>query len=56
MEEILRRTKTDPHALGKWRVNGALPEINAWYDAFSIKPSDSLYVEPSKEYPFGNVC
>jgi putative endopeptidase len=47
-EEILRRTKTDPHALGKWRVNGALPEINAWYDAFSIKPSDSLYVEPSK--------
>ncbi|MDR2650752.1 MAG: M13 family metallopeptidase [Prevotellaceae bacterium] len=35
-EEILRRTKSDPHALGKWRVNGQMPHIQAWYDAFSI--------------------
>ncbi len=24
-EEILRLTKLDPHSLGKWRVDGALP-------------------------------
>ncbi|MDR0755167.1 MAG: M13 family metallopeptidase [Prevotellaceae bacterium] len=35
-EEILRRTKSDPHALGKWRVNGQMPHIQAWYDAFNI--------------------
>ena len=29
-EEILQRTKSDPHSLGRWRVNGALPHINAW--------------------------
>ena len=26
-EEILRLTKLDPHSLGKWRVDGALPHI-----------------------------
>ncbi|MDR0420316.1 MAG: M13 family metallopeptidase [Prevotellaceae bacterium] len=35
-EEILQRTKSDPHALGKWRVNGQMPHIQAWYDAFNI--------------------
>lgn len=39
-------TKSDPHSLGKWRVNGALPHIQAWYDAFHITPSDPLYVAP----------
>ena len=39
-------TKSDPHSLGKWRVNGALPHIQAWYDAFQITPDDSLYVAP----------
>ena len=28
-EAILSRTKSDPHSLGKWRVNGALPQIGA---------------------------
>ena len=45
-EEIVRRTKTDPHSLGEWRVNGALPHIGAWYDAFGITESDPLYVAP----------
>jgi len=43
-EEILRRTKEDPHSLGKWRVNGTLPHINAWYDAFNITEGDSLFI------------
>ena len=46
-EEILRLTKIDPHSLGKWRVNGALPHIDAWYEAFDIKETDPMYV--SKE-------
>ena len=44
-EEILQRTKNDPHSLGKWRVNGALPHINAWYDAFGITPESPMYIQ-----------
>jgi putative endopeptidase len=47
-EEILQRTKSDPHSLGRWRVNGALPHIGAWYDAFDITPSSPLYLAPEK--------
>lgn len=47
-EQIRVYTKSDPHSLGKWRVNGALPHIQAWYDAFHITPSDPLYVAPEK--------
>lgn len=47
-EEIRNRTKNDPHSLGRWRVNGALPHIDAWYKAFNIGKKDSLYV-PAKQ-------
>jgi putative endopeptidase len=47
-EEIRNRTKSDPHALGRWRVNGTLPHINAWYDAFGIKEGDKLYIPAEK--------
>ena len=47
-EQIRVYTKSDPHSLGKWRVNGALPHIQAWYDAFGITADDSLYVAPEK--------
>ena len=47
-EQIRNQTKSDPHALGRWRVNGTLPHIDAWYDAFGIKPGDALYLAPEK--------
>lgn len=47
-EEILRRTKTDPHSLGKWRVNGTLPHIDAFYKAFNIREGDAMYIAPEK--------
>ncbi len=46
--EILRLTKIDPHSLGKWRVNGALPHIDAWYKAFDVKETDALYLPKEK--------
>lgn len=45
-EEILKRTNTDPHSLGEWRVNGALPQVQGWYDAFHITKESPLYVAP----------
>ncbi len=47
-EEILKRTRTDVHSLGKWRVNGALPHIPAWYDAFDIQTSHAMFLEPEE--------
>jgi putative endopeptidase len=46
--EILRLTQVDPHSLGKWRVDGALPHIEAWYEAFGIDSEDPMYV-PAEE-------
>lgn len=43
-QEIRNRVKRDPHALGEWRVNGALPHIDAWYEAFDVKASDKMYL------------
>lgn len=42
--EIRNRVKRDPHSLGEWRVNGALPHIDAWYKAFDVKKGDKMYL------------
>ena len=47
-EEILQRTKSDPHSLGRWRVNGALPHIDAWYEAWNVTEESPLYVKPEE--------
>ena len=46
--EILRRTKTDPHALGRWRVNATLRHIDPFYEAFNIQPGDPMWMAPEK--------
>lgn len=46
-EEILLRTKTDPHSLGKWRVNGSLRNIEPFFKAFDIKKGDKMYLDPA---------
>ena len=46
--EIRNRTKSDPHALGKWRVNGTMPQLDSWYEAFNITESDPMYIAPEK--------
>lgn len=48
-DEMIRMlTRMDVHSLAKWRVDGALPQIQEWYDAFGITENDSLYIAPEK--------
>lgn len=47
-KEIRNRVKTDPHSTGEWRVNGALPHIDAWYEAFSVKQGDKMFIPKSQ--------
>ena len=47
-QEIMRRTKTDVHSLGKWRVNAALRNIEDFYTAFDINEGDAMYLAPEE--------
>jgi len=47
-KEILRRTKEDPHSLGKYRVIGPLKNLPEFYAAFNIKPGQPMYLEEGK--------
>lgn len=47
-EQIRLLTKSDPHSLGRWRVNGALPHIGTWYEAFDVKAGDPMYLPLEK--------
>lgn len=47
-EQVLVQTKSDPHSLGEWRVNGALPHINEWYEAWGVTAESPMYVAPEE--------
>lgn len=36
----------DSHAPGRYRVNGVVRNMDAWYRAFDVKPTDRLYLAP----------
>lgn len=48
-QEKVRLTKTDPHSLAQWRVNGTLPHIDMFLDAFSVKDGDKMYLPKEKQ-------
>jgi putative endopeptidase len=39
---------TDPHSPGKYRVNGIVRNVDAWYKAFNVQPGDKLYLAPEQ--------
>jgi endothelin-converting enzyme/putative endopeptidase len=39
---------TDPHSPAIFRVNGVVRNVDAWYTAFNIQPTDKLYLPPEK--------
>ena len=48
-EESLRnQVASDPHSPNKFRVNGVVRNIPEFYEAFGVKPGDSLYLAPEK--------
>ncbi len=46
--ETRRRTLSDVHSAGEFRVNGVVRNVDAWYDAFGVKPGDKMYLPPEK--------
>ncbi|TWU35137.1 M13 family metallopeptidase [Novipirellula artificiosorum] len=47
-QELLKRLITDPHSPSEYRVNGIVRNMDAWYDAFDIKPNDPLFLAPKQ--------
>jgi putative endopeptidase len=39
---------TDPHSPPRFRVNGVVRNVDAWYPAFNVKPGDALYLAPDQ--------
>jgi predicted metalloendopeptidase len=39
---------SDVHSPAYYRVNGQLPNLDAWYAAFDVKPGDKLYLPPDQ--------
>jgi predicted metalloendopeptidase len=46
-EYLRRQVLQDPHAWAEFRVNGPVSNIDAFYEAFNVKPGDKLYREPA---------
>lgn len=47
-EALKNQVKTDPHSPGMYRAVIPIQNIDAFYDAFNIKPGDGMYIKPSK--------
>jgi len=47
-EELLKRLVTDPHSPSEFRTNGPTSNIDAFYDAFAVKPIDRMYRAPNE--------
>ena len=46
-EAAYQQTKTDPHSLGKWRVNATLRNIDTFFNAFGVKAGDKMWLDPA---------
>ena len=47
-EEIRRRIATDPHSPDEFRCNQIVRNLDAFYQAFDVKPADQMWLEPSQ--------
>ena len=43
-----QRLLTDPHSPERYRVNGVVRNVDAWYAAFNVRPGDKLYLPPEQ--------
>ena len=45
-DSIRQQIVSNPHAPVQYRVNGVVRNMDAWYEAFNVKPSDKLFLAP----------
>jgi predicted metalloendopeptidase len=48
-DEALRvQVTSDVHSPAEYRCNGSVRNVDAWYEAFDIKPGDKMYLKPEE--------
>ncbi|HEY3784082.1 MAG TPA: M13 family metallopeptidase [Steroidobacteraceae bacterium] len=47
-EALRNQVLSDPHSPDEYRVNGVVPNVDAWYTAFGVKPGDKLHLAPEQ--------
>jgi putative endopeptidase len=45
-DALKQQTLSDSHSPARFRVDGPLRNVDAWYDAFAVRPGDRLYLKP----------
>lgn len=45
-EALRKMVASNPHAPSQFRVDGIVRSMDAWYEAFGVKPGDKLYLPP----------
>ncbi len=47
-DALRQRLVVDPHSPERFRVNGVVRNVDAWYPAFNVKPGQALYLAPDQ--------
>lgn len=40
--------KTDPHSPSEYRINGVMPNLDAFYEAYGVKEGDRMFIAPEE--------
>jgi putative endopeptidase len=49
---LISQVKSDPHSPSEFRVNGSLRNHPGFYEAYSVKPGDKMYLAPEQRVIF----
>jgi len=47
-EDLRSQVTSNPHSPSKYRVDGVVRNIDAWYPAFNVQPGEKLYLPPEE--------
>ena len=47
-QQLRSQVLSNPHSPPKFRVNGVVRNVDAWYSAFDVQPGDKLYLPPGE--------